>query len=96
MFSSTAELSSLKASNLQLAAQLNVAQSLVTHLNSAMKQAIERADDGDAAAQEIQHRLDTATRQLHALQTEHAEVTALLINAKVEIAESKGRSWLCS
>lgn len=38
---------------MQLSAQLSVSQSLVAHLNAAMKSAVERADDGDAAMGEV-------------------------------------------
>ena len=50
-----------------------------------MMEALTRADDKEA-------QLVSATQQLEQLMKEHADLTRVLIEAKVEIAEGKGRS----
>eukprot|EP00775_Hariotina_reticulata_P002473 gene2473-2776_t len=50
------ELSKLRADNLELAASLQVTKSLVDHLNSSMKAAIDKADDAEADAAHIRHK----------------------------------------
>lgn len=47
------ELSQLRADNMVLAASLQVTKSLVDHLNSSMKSAIDKADDAEAEAAHI-------------------------------------------
>ena len=65
-----AEINTLRASSMQLAAKMSVSQSLVAHLNNAMKSAVERADDGDAAMGEVVRQLEEARRQLQAMHNE--------------------------
>ena len=72
----TTEINSLRASAVQLAAQLNISQSLVAHLNDGMKRAIEKADDGDALSTELVRQLDTTQRELSAISQEKVRRSA--------------------
>jgi DNA repair exonuclease SbcCD ATPase subunit len=66
---------------------LESSAALIQHLNDNMMEALTRADDKEA-------QLVSATQQLDQLMKEHADVTRVLIEAKVEIAEKKGRGKL--
>lgn len=68
------EINALRAARAQLSAQLSVAQSLVSHLNGAMKSAVERADDGDAAVGDLAARLAEARRQLEGMSRDQVGV----------------------
>ncbi|KAF6255821.1 hypothetical protein COO60DRAFT_1627408 [Scenedesmus sp. NREL 46B-D3] len=72
------------------ASRLQVTQSLVQHLNTNMKLAIDKADDAEADSMHVKQQLADAATTLQQLQNEQAELTRVLIDAKVEIAEKKG------
>jgi len=54
-----AELGQLRSDNLELAASLQVTQSLVDHLNTNLKAAIDKADDAEAEAVQIKQQVST-------------------------------------
>jgi len=62
---------------MQLAAQLSVSQSLVAHLNGAMKNAIEKADDGDALQGELLRQLDETQKELGSISDEKVRRAAV-------------------
>ena len=74
----------MRSRNSDLAAQLQSSEALVEKLNATMIEAVNHAEDKET-------QLISSKRQLTRLTEEHAELTRVLIEAKVEIAEGKGR-----